>query len=138
MQPSMIGTGWAFPPRAHSHGSLALLSGTELVEQAMRIILLTYPGERQMRPDFGSRLRDFVFAEMNADTIGRVGAEVRAALSTWEHRAEIVDVDVVPEPGGGVLHIDIRYQLRGTDTIRRMNIPFHLLPGGEPTETAED
>ena len=33
----------------------------------MRIILLTYPGERPMRPEFGSRVRDFVFRSVDEE-----------------------------------------------------------------------
>jgi phage baseplate assembly protein W len=65
---------------------IALVRGdTELV-QAMRLILSTYPGERPMRPDFGCRLRDYVFRAATLDTIAELTAEVRRALLRWEPR----------------------------------------------------
>ncbi|BCJ31894.1 GPW/gp25 family protein [Actinocatenispora sera] len=115
MRSDSIGTGWVFPPRAQAHGAIAVNSGVERVEQAMRIILLTYPGERQMRPDFGSRLRDFVFAEMSVDTAGRIATEVRAALTRWEGRVQVREVFVEPavDEAAGLFRIDIRYRLAG-------------------------
>ena len=59
-------SGWAFPPALDAQGGIALVSGSRELEEAMQIILLTYPGERPMRPAFGSRLRDFVFRQPTA------------------------------------------------------------------------
>ena len=46
----------------------------------MQIILLTYPGERPMRPEFGSRLRDFVFRSADNSTAAELALEVRNSL----------------------------------------------------------
>ena len=46
-----VGTGWAFPPTVNDRGGIAMVSGERELEQAIQIILLTYPGERPMRPD---------------------------------------------------------------------------------------
>ena len=45
-----VGTGWAFPPQLNPSGGIALVSRDRELEEAIRIILLTYPGERPMRP----------------------------------------------------------------------------------------
>src|ERR671939_389782 len=93
-----IGAGWAFPTGVAATGGVALVRGdTELV-QAMRLILSTYPGERPMRPDFGCRLRDFVFRAATLDTIAELTGEVRRALLRWEPRVVIEDVVVAPHP----------------------------------------
>ena len=49
-----IGTGWSFPVGTDSSGKIKLVSGNEDIEQAIHIILETSPGERVMRPLFGS------------------------------------------------------------------------------------
>ena len=64
---------------------IALVRGTQELEQAMRLILMTYPGERPMRPQFGSRLRDFVFDGAtweNATAIHFLAAAAKKANST--------------------------------------------------------
>ena len=43
-----------------------------------------------MRPEFGCRIHDFVFAPADAATAGLVAYEVRASLGRWEPR---IDVD---------------------------------------------
>ena len=52
------------------------------LEESMRIILLTYPGERPMRPEFGSRVRDFVFRSVDDEmttALGLRGASARCS-----------------------------------------------------------
>ncbi|XTZ18439.1 GPW/gp25 family protein [Micromonospora echinospora] len=139
MQTDVIGTGCAFPLRVQPHGGLATVSGTALLEQAMCVILATYPGERPMRPEFGSRLRDFVFEPTTTQTRRAVEAEVRTALERWEPRAEIAEVAVTDDPsgGGGLLHIEVRYRVRGTDEPRSLHLDLRTLPGDDVPAGAE-
>ncbi|SCL35090.1 hypothetical protein GA0074692_4002 [Micromonospora pallida] len=138
MQTDVIGTGCAFPLRVQPHGGLATVSGTALLEQAMHVILATYPGERPMRPEFGSRLRDFVFEPATAATRRAVAVEIRTALDRWEPRAEIDEVAVTDDPtGDGLLHIDIRYRVRGTEDPYSLQLDLRTLPGDEAPTGAE-
>ncbi|WDZ87024.1 GPW/gp25 family protein [Micromonospora cathayae] len=138
MQADVIGTGCAFPLRVQPHGGLAMVGGTALLEQAMCVILATYPGERPMRPEFGSRLRDFVFEPTTGQTRRAVAVEVRTALERWETRAEIDEVTVTDDPSGGdgLLHIEVRYRVRGTDDPHSLHLDLRTLPGdGAPAGT---
>jgi phage baseplate assembly protein W len=132
MPTDFIGAGWQFPLGLSPSGTFAMASGTRKLEQAMRLILTTYPGERPMRPEFGSRLRDFVFEPASLDTATRVAAEVRDALTRWEPRAEITAVTAVPDPDEpGLLHIHIAYVVRSTNHENNLVFPFYTLPDGE-------
>ena len=77
MHDDYIGAGWAFPLRTNSRGGIALVRREQELEEAMRLILATYPGERPMRPEFGSRVRDWVFRGSDTDSIA--GAVARGA-----------------------------------------------------------
>lgn len=132
MPTDIIGAGWQFPLGLSPSGTFTMASGTRKLEQAMRLILTTYPGERPMRPEFGSRLRDFVFEPASLDTATRVAAEVRDALTRWEPRAEITTVTAVPDQDeSGLLHIHIAYVVRSTNRENNLVFPFYTLPDGE-------
>ena len=64
MEQSLIGRGWAFPPKIGPHGGLALTNEQTELDQAIQIILSTTPGQRVMRPEFGCRLQELVFARL--------------------------------------------------------------------------
>lgn len=124
-----IGSGWAFPVGVDATGQIALVSGSREIEQAMRLILSTYPGERPMRPRFGSKLRDFIFDGATWENAAAIAAEVRASLRQWEPRATVADVLVMPEAGDpGVLMIDILYTIKGTNDPRNLVFPFYTIP----------
>src|SRR5829696_1004917 len=124
-----IGAGWAFPAGVDTRGGVALVRGeTELV-QAMRLILSTYPGERPMRPDFGSRLRDFVFRSPDSGMVAELCHEVRSALLRWEPRVDIQSVDVNPDPDDkSLVYIDLAYTAKGTNDRRNLVFPFYTIP----------
>jgi uncharacterized protein len=124
-----IGTGWAFPTGVGPTGGIALVRGDSELVQAMRLILATYPGERPMRPDFGCRLRDFVFRAGTPDTVAELTGEVRRALLRWEPRVTVENVVVTPDPDDpSILMIDISYRPKDTNDHRNLVFPFYTIP----------
>jgi phage baseplate assembly protein W len=110
-------------------GGLALAKGENDIKEAIIAILCTAKGERVMRPEFGSSIHDFVFAPNNATTGGLIAYHVQEALTRWEPRVDVTDVDVQPDPleGGRVL-INIRYVVKSTNDEVNMVYPFYLIP----------
>lgn len=124
-----IGAGWAFPLRTDANGGIALVRRERELEEAMRLILMTYPGERPMRPEFGSRLRDYVFAEANADTAYSLSAVVEEAIARWEPRVDVHGVRVLVDSADrNRLLIDIYYVVKGTNDRRNLVFPFYTIP----------
>ncbi|MEV7419207.1 GPW/gp25 family protein [Streptomyces sp. NPDC089919] len=133
MAEQFVGAGWAFPVRTDATGAVALVGGDAEIEESMRLILGTAPGERPMRPQFGCAIHDFVFAPADAATAAQIAYEVRLSLERWEPRIELVDVVVSFDPGEvGTLYIDVRYALRGTNDPRNLVFPFYVIPDHEP------
>ena len=132
MSDEFIGRGWAFPLRTDATGGIALVSREREIEEAIRLILGTSPGERPMRPEFGCRIHDYVFASADGATASAIGAEVKAALMLWEPRVDVEDVAVTFDAKDpSVLYIDIRYAIRRTNDRRNLVFPFYVIPGGD-------
>ena len=129
MQDDFIGAGWAFPLRCNASGGIALVRRERELEDAIRIILSTYPGERPMRPEFGSRVRDFVFAEINTSNMALLGREVETSLLRWEPRVEVKVVRLRRDPAeASTIFIDIEYMPKGTNDRRNLVFPFYTIP----------
>jgi phage baseplate assembly protein W len=127
-----IGRGWAFPLRTDATGGIALVAREREIEEAIRLVLGTSPGERPMRPEFGCRIHDYVFAPADGATASAIAAEVREALLLWEPRVEVEDVVVTFDAkDAGVMYIDIRYEIRRTNDRRNLVFPFYVIPGGD-------
>ncbi len=126
--PDFIGAGWAFPVRTDATGGIALVVREREVEQAIRLILQTSPGERPMRPEFGCRIGEYVFSPANAGTAGMITYEVRRALDRWEPRIEVENVTVSFDATDlGKLYVDVQYSIRATNDVRNLVFPFYVL-----------
>lgn len=130
MSEEFVGRGWAFPLRTDATGGIALVSREREIEEAIRLILGTAPGERPMRPEFGCRIHDHVFGSADGATATALSAEVKRALRRWEPRIDVHDVEVTFDAKDPtVLYIDIRYSIRRTNDRRNLVFPFYVIPG---------
>lgn len=107
----------AFPYRVDRTGRTAAPSDAaaharELIEQ----VLFTAPGERVMRPTFGTGVHQLVFAAADDQAATAARHLVAAALEQWlSGWIDVADVDVTADPGGtGRLEVTVGYRLRAT------------------------
>jgi uncharacterized protein len=125
-----LGTGWSFPIRVNPRGGLSFSSAEQDIEEAIWIVLGTAPGERQMLPEFGCGIHDYVFAPLNGATIGSIAHQVREALTTWEPRIELLDVRVESAPGEpNKLLIRVDYRVRANNAMHNLVYPFYIREG---------
>jgi uncharacterized protein len=151
---SFLGRGWSFPLMIGDGGEAALVADEDDIRQAIQIILATAPGERVMRPDFGSGLKALVFEPLNTTTIEMVSTRVSEALAQWEPRITVLDVNVSLGPDVGSVYFDVMssqaapptsrpgpsamllitivYQIRASNTSDNIVYPFYLLEGQNP------
>jgi phage baseplate assembly protein W len=136
MSERFIGRGWAFPLRVDATGGIATVGREQEIAEAIRLVLGTAPGERPMRPEFGCRIHEYVFAPSDGATAGRLAHEVRTALERWEPRIEVDDVAVAFDAvDAGTLYIDVQYTIRSSNSPRNLVFPFYVIPAhGEPVD----
>lgn len=122
-----LGQGLAFPLQINPRGGIALVSGERDIAQAIHIILETIPGERVMRPEFGCRAKELVFAPRNAASEALMVEYVRQALGQWEPRIDVQQVRVTVDPAhdGGWM-VEISYTVRDTHSERSIVHPFYI------------
>ncbi|HMQ52053.1 MAG TPA: GPW/gp25 family protein [Anaerolineae bacterium] len=125
---AFLGQGWNFPLQLNARGGIALVSGEPDIEQSIQIILGTAPGERRMRPEFGCRINELVFAPNNAETEGLLIHYITEALERWEPRIEVQDILVSTAPDSeATLLAEIQYQIKDTHDPRSIVYPLYLM-----------
>jgi hypothetical protein len=128
------GTGWKFPVRTNALGHVVFSQGEQDIKESIQIILRTARGERVMRPAFGCGMHELIFEPINAGTLALVEANVREALTQFEPRIDVLDVDVRPDaddPYQGKLLIKVHYRVRTTNNEFNLVFPFYLKEGNE-------
>jgi phage baseplate assembly protein W len=129
MANDIVGSGWSFPPRIDAQGGISLTNDRNEIDQAILIILSTSLGQRVMRPTFGCRLHELVFAPNDQRTAAQARRYVEEAIGMWEPRIRIVSVNVGPDPNAdNRLLIEVEYQLKATHDHRSLVYPFYLIP----------
>lgn len=129
MANDIVGSGWSFPPRVDAQGGISLTNDRSELDQAILIILSTSPGQRVMRPTFGCRLNELVFAPNDSETAADARRYVEEAIGMWEPRVRIVTVNVGPDPSAANrLLIEVEYQVKATHDRRSLVYPFYLIP----------
>lgn len=129
---SFVGRGFTWPLRVDASGSIALTDGSGDLDDAIRVVLLTAPGERLMRPQFGCRIWDLLFEPVTANLLGLVDRAVRDALAQWEPRIEVLDVTPRQDDDEpGLVLIDLTYRVKATNDRRNLVHPFYVIPHEE-------
>jgi uncharacterized protein len=130
MSQEIIGRGWTFPPQINPRGGMSLTFETNELAQSIEVILSTGLGERVMRPHFGCRLHELVFAPINIQTLAQARRYVEQALGMWEPRIRVTQVIVSPDPNEtSRLLVEIEYEIKTTRDRRSLVYPFYLIPG---------
>ena len=107
------------------------VSDVDAVDQAVRSVLLTEPGERIGRPNFGGGLRRFLFQPNSLETRAQIRKTLQEALPRDETRIALQDVQVTSEPRDPTLvRIAIIYQVPPDPGPRNLVYPFYLDGGG--------
>lgn len=123
-----LGQGLAFPLQFNPRGQIALAAGERSIDRAIRLILSTMPGERVMRPNFGCRAWELVFAPINAATSSLLEHYVTEALNFWEPRIEINRVEVFRDQDmDGALLAEVHYTIKATHDPRSIVYPFFII-----------
>jgi uncharacterized protein len=127
MARDFLGTGWKFPIRPNPRGGLSFSSAEQDIQEAIWIILSTAPGERQMLPQFGCGIHDFVFAPNSPATRGVLSHQVFEALNRWEPRINVVDVrvdSISAEENSLLIRVD--YRIRANNAFHNLVYPFFI------------
>jgi len=102
-----------FPYRFDGRGRTAGTNEADHIRDLIHQVLFTSPGERVMRPDFGSGLLQLVFAP-NSDVLAATTQMlVQGALQRWLGQLIVVEA-VTVETEDASLRVTVQYVIRRT------------------------
>jgi uncharacterized protein len=131
-----LGTGMKFPPQINpTTGRFTCVSGKESIKESVYLILMTQRTERFMRPEFGSSVMSYVFAQTDDTMLNLMAHEIAADIMRNEPRVEQVNVSMDQNSKPGCLFVNIDYVVRGENVRENMVFPFYL--GEEPEKESE-
>jgi hypothetical protein len=125
-----LGVGWKFPLQVTPDGRIAQARHESRIEESILLILATAPGERPMLPEFGCGIHDALFAPNDPRTTALVAHLVRQALTRYEARIDLLDVQAESSAEApNLLLIRINYRIRATNAVGNLVYPFYITEG---------
>lgn len=124
---SFYGTGWSFPPAFDNRlGEVQTVSDATDIEQSLRILLSTRPGERVMQPVYGCNLEELLFEPLETTFKTYMKQLIQTAVLYHEPRIKLhsVDLDEGVDVEGLVI-IKLDYSIRTTNNRYNFVYPYY-------------
>ena len=106
---------------------LVSLSDTSAIARSIRNIVFTSPGEKFFNPDFGSRISESLFENVDEVSALAIEDEIKSSIINFEPRVNLSFVNVKPNPDDNEMNVTIEYEITGID-IPPQQLEFVLLP----------
>lgn len=134
---TLLGIGWAFPPRFDAAGGALLVSAADDIRESLEILLQTTPGERLMQPAYGCDLRHLVFELFNQNTVTDIVDTIARAVLLFEPRIIVDRIGVdTADRYDGLIRVDLAYTIIRTNTRHNLVFPLYLDEGSNAGFTA--
>jgi phage baseplate assembly protein W len=96
-------------------GDVVRLTEMDAVKRAIKNLIMTNKYERLLDPRFGAGINALLFEPMTPLVTITIRDTIETSISTYEPRADLKTVDVVPDYDGQTYYVDIVFSLRNTN-----------------------
>ena len=103
------------------------LKNTSAIARSLKNIVFTQPGEKFFNPDFGSRITESLFENVDEVSALAIEDEIRSSIINFEPRVNLLDVSVNPNVDDNEMNVIIQYEVTGID-VPAQQLEFVLLP----------
>ena len=106
---------------------LIALKNTTAIARSLRNIVLTVPGEKFFNENFGSRVSESLFENVDSITANIIEGEIRTSINNYERRVRLIQVKADADPDNNNFDVTIKYQIIGAD-VPPQSLQFVLQP----------
>ncbi len=91
------------------------LKNESAIARSVRNIVFTVPGEKFFNEDFGSRISQALFENINDISANIIKNEIESSLKIYEPRVNVREVEVRPNFDQNEFNVTIIYEIIGAD-----------------------
>ena len=103
------------------------LKNTSAIARSLKNIVFTQPGEKFFNPEFGSRISESLFENVDDVSALAIEDEIRSSIINFEPRVNLLNVSVNPNVEDNEMNVIIQYEVTGID-VPPQELEFVLLP----------
>ena len=110
-----------FPFHFDSTGRTASANDDDHIKQMIELLLFTSPGERVNRPEFGSGLRNILFAPNSPELATALQFSIKASINRW--LGDLIDLRALDvNSDDSTLRITVQYVVRLTNQSQTLDL----------------
>ena len=94
---------------------LIALKNANAIARSLRNIVFTLPGEKFFNPNFGSRITESLFENIDEISATVIVDEIRESIDNYEPRVELIDVKAIPDYENNGFGVNIVYEIIGIE-----------------------
>ena len=94
---------------------ISALKNESAIARSVRNIVFTVPGEKFFDEDFGSRISQALFENINDISANIIKNEIESSLKIYEPRVNVREVEVRPNFDQNEFNVTIIYEIIGAD-----------------------
>ena len=106
---------------------LIALKNETAIARSVRNIVFTLPGEKFFDSNFGSRISNSLFENVDEISASIIRDEIRNSITNYEPRVELIDVQTTPDYDNASFDVLIQYRIIGADVLPQQ-LEFVLQP----------
>lgn len=106
---------------------LIALKNETAIARSVRNIVFTLPGEKFFDSNFGSRISNSLFENVDEISASIIRDEIRNSIINYEPRVELIDVQTTPDYDNASFDVLIQYRIIGADVLPQQ-LEFVLQP----------
>ena len=106
---------------------LIVLKNENAIARSVKNIVFTVPGEKPFNPDFGSRITDSLFENIDDITASQIETELRDSIERFEPRVSITSLKVTANIDENGFDVILIYDIIGAEVLPQQ-LEFVLLP----------
>ena len=95
---------------------LIVLKNENAIARSVRNIVFTVPGEKFFQENFGSRISESLFENIDEVSALEIKDEITESINRFEPRVKLISVDAIPDYEGNAFNVLIVYEIIGIDT----------------------
>lgn len=126
-----LGAGWSFPPDFNKEtADVTIVSGVTDIEQSLNILFSTFNGERLMVPEYGCKLVEFLFEDIDSTLVAQMTDKITNAILYFEPRITLNSVTVdTSDCLNGVIYIKLDYMIKQINSRNNSVYPYYINEG---------
>ena len=91
------------------------LKNANAIARSLRNIVFTLPGEKFFDENFGSRITESLFENIDEITATIIIDEIRQSIINYEPRVSLINVEACPDYDNNTFDVNITYEIIGAD-----------------------